>query len=242
MSDFAKYTEVSVNALKFNPKSQEVIEKKQEILNSIAQHYGSKPASILFVGFSPMILAVQGAKISVTDVTDATKNYLDATTIKYSYIDSDGLSAQEKQFDWVIASDEYFTFAESEDEQNAKIALLASLAKKAVITTLRDYKNQDFRDREFSQPLAVRHGKDSKVFLEYHDMDYTNKNAWKTTVYELLGSTAQTHGAFARRSMFFKQLAKFSMDAGARDFYVHKNLMYKSLIKKNYEHVISISF
>jgi hypothetical protein len=50
------------------------------------------------------------------------------------------------------------------------------------------------------------------------------------------------YGPFARRSMFFKQMANFSIAAGARQFYVHKNLMYKSLIKKNYEHVISISF
>jgi len=42
--------------------------------------------------------------------------------------------------------------------------------------------------------------------------------------------------------MFFKQLAKFSIDAGAVNFLVHKNLMYKSLIKKNYEHVVSIQF
>jgi hypothetical protein len=42
--------------------------------------------------------------------------------------------------------------------------------------------------------------------------------------------------------MYFKQLAKFSMDAGASDFIVHKNLMYKSVIRKNYEHVISIRF
>ena len=42
--------------------------------------------------------------------------------------------------------------------------------------------------------------------------------------------------------MFFKQLAKFVYDAGAANFTVHKNLMYKSLIKKNYEHVISVQF
>ena len=51
-----------------------------------------------------------------------------------------------------------------------------------------------------------------------------------------------TSGPYNRRSMFFKQMAKFSLDAGGKNFYVHKNLMYKSLIKKNYEHVISISY
>ena len=61
-------------------------------------------------------------------------------------------------------------------------------------------------------------------------------------VYELYGNKSVVSGPFDRRSMFFKQMAKFSIDAGAKEFYVHKNLMYKSLIRKNYEHVISISF
>ena len=50
------------------------------------------------------------------------------------------------------------------------------------------------------------------------------------------------NGPYLRRALYFKQLAKFSHDAGAVGFNVHKNLMYKSLIKKNYEHVISIRF
>jgi len=62
-------------------------------------------------------------------------------------------------------------------------------------------------------------------------------------VYEIgKDNSLTTYGLFERRTMFFKQLAKFSMDAGAVNFLVHKNLMYKSLIKKNYEHVISIQF
>jgi hypothetical protein len=42
--------------------------------------------------------------------------------------------------------------------------------------------------------------------------------------------------------MYFKQLAKFSTDAGAGGFSVHKNLMYKGLTSKGYEHVITIKF
>jgi len=83
---------------------------------------------------------------------------------------------------------------------------------------------------------------DTKIFLEYHHYDYNDKNAWTTTVYEMQDKNTIVTGPFDRRSMFFKQMAKFSIDAGAKEFYVHKNLMYKSLIKKNYEHVISISF
>jgi hypothetical protein len=60
--------------------------------------------------------------------------------------------------------------------------------------------------------------------------------------YELAGAKAQCRAVSHRKTMYFKQMAKFCMDTGATDFLVHKNLMYKSLIKKNYEHVISVRF
>ena len=239
---YATYTEISVNALKFNPKSKEVIDRKQEILKSIANHYTANPSSTLFYGFSPLMLASTGGQLSVTNINEDTKKYLDEQGIKYTYIDSNELTSYKKKFDWVVAGEEYFTFAVSEEAQRQSVELLAGLAKKLIVTTLRDYKNQDFKEREFSQPLAVRNGKDSKIFVEYHDHDYDEKNIWETNVWEILDKDVKHYGPFRRRSMFFKQLAKFCLDAGAANFYVHKNLMYKSLIKKNYEHVISISF
>jgi len=238
---YATYTNISVNALEFNPKSQDIITKKQEIITSIAQHYNTNPLSILFVGFSSLILGVSYKQIFVTEVTDETKEYLNKQGIKYTYIDPVDLSKYRKQFSWVVASDEYFTFAKTEEEQRQSIQNLANLAKELIITTLRDYKNQDFKDREFSQPLVVHNHNEHRVFLEYHNYDFVDRNSWSTTVYELQGATSKMYGTFDRRTMFFKQMAKFSLDAGAKNFLVHKNLMYKSLIKKNYEHVISIS-
>ena len=42
--------------------------------------------------------------------------------------------------------------------------------------------------------------------------------------------------------MYFKQLANFSASSGAISFSVHKDLMYKGLTKRNYEHVITVKF
>jgi len=124
------------------------------------------------------------------------------------------------------------------------ISNICNLATDFVISTVRDYKNQDFKEREFSQPALVRNGVDQTIYLESHDWDLKDRTRWNTTVYEITRATGNTvmYGAFERRTMFFKQLAKFSMDAGALNFLVHKNLMYKSLLKKNYEHVVSIQF
>ena len=239
---FAGYTETSVNAFEFNPKNQEVVDRKQEILRAIAQHHGNNPTSVLFYGFSPMMLGAGYKQLAVTYINPQIKKFLDLRGVKYTHIAEEDLGNYRKSFDWVVATDEYFTFASSEEQQQTAMQLATGLAKNIIVTTLRDYKNQDFRDREFSQPLAVHASSDTKLYLEYHNYDYTDKNAWTTMVYEMHGRNAVTHGPFARRSMFFKQMANFSISAGAKNFYVHKNLMYKSLIKKNYEHVISISF
>lgn len=96
--DFASYTGSSVNALKFNPKSQEVIERKREILSSIAQHYGNNPASILFYGFSPLMLASTCKQIAVTGINPEIKKFLDSTGVKYVYVEENDLGNYRKQF------------------------------------------------------------------------------------------------------------------------------------------------
>ena len=141
-----------------------------------------------------------------------------------------------------MALDEYFTFAKTDQEQKNNVEELSKLVSEYMITTCKDYKNQEFKDREFSVPALVRSKNDCHVYLEFHDADVHDRNSWKTNVYEIVGNKMNFSGPFDRRALFFKQLAKFTSDAGAEGFSVHKNLMYKSLIKKNYEHVISIRF
>jgi hypothetical protein len=140
-----------------------------------------------------------------------------------------------------IATDEFLTFAEDDLDQQRLISQLSKTAR-TVITTVKDYKNQEFKDREYSQPAIIRNDDEVTAFTEIHIWDKTDKNNWQTRVYELNKDDSLHHGIFKRRALFFKQLAKFTKDAGARNFLVHKNLMYKSLIKKNYEHVISIRY
>jgi hypothetical protein len=164
--------------------------------------------------------------------------------VQYTYIPRDQLVKYTKKFQVVIAADEFFTYANSDQLQQNLVAEISNLVTDYVITTLRDYKNQDYRDREFSQPTVLRNDDNHMIFLEAHEADQTDRNAWSSKIYQIVNpdNVLTTYGAFQRRAMYFKQLAKFSFDAGATNFLVHKNLMYKSLIKRNYEHVISIKF
>jgi hypothetical protein len=239
---FSDYTDAVLSALTFNPRFDDVVARKQEILDGVYRTENLEPTSILFVGFNPAILTCKAKTIAVTEISDQAQAFLKSKNVKFNYINSADLSKYQKQFQCVIAMDEYFTFADSDQAQQEKIAKICNLATAFVVSTIRDYKNQDYKDREFSQPVSVRNGKDTRIFLENHDWDLKDRTLWDTMIYEIEGSSLKTYGTFDRRTMFFKQLAKFSMDAGAVNFLVHKNLMYKSLIKKNYEHVVSIQF
>jgi hypothetical protein len=241
---FANYTDAVLSALTFNPRIDDVVARKQEILDGVYRTENLEPTSVLFVGFNPAILSCKAKTIAATEISDQAQAFLKSKGVKFTYIDSTDLAKHQKQFQCVVAMEEYFTFADSDQAQQEKIAKICNLATAFVISTLRDYKNQDFKDREFSQPALVRSSGTQKIFLESHDWDLKDRTLWNTMVYEIDHPTdaMTSYGIFARRTMYFKQLAKFSMDAGAVNFLVHKNLMYKSLIKKNYEHVVSIQF
>jgi len=241
---FANYTNAILSALEFNPKQADVIARKQDILDGVYQIENLDPTTVLFVGFNPAMLSNRCANMAVTEISDQARKFLDHKGVKYTHIDQQNLAQYRKQFQCVVAMDEYFTFADSDQEQQDKIALICSLATDFVISTIKDYKNQDFKEREFSQPIMVRNNGTNRLFVENHDWDLKDRTKWTSSVYEIDTATDSliSYGKFERRTMYFKQLAKFSNDAGAVNFLVHKNLMYKSLIKKNYEHVVSIQF
>jgi hypothetical protein len=241
---FANYTDAVLSALTFNPRLDDVVARKQEVLDGVYRTENLEPTSILFVGFNPAILSCKSKTIAVTEIGDQAQQFLDARGVKFTYIPCSELYKHSKQFECVVAMEEYFTFAENDQDQQDKIAKICNLATAFVVSTLRDYKNQDYKDREFSQPALIRNSGEQKIFLESHDWDLKDRTLWNTMVYEIdqPSDAMKSYGVFNRRTMYFKQLAKFSMDAGAVNFLVHKNLMYKSLIKKNYEHVVSIQF
>lgn len=239
---FESYTDNLYRAFKSHQKPADIIKRKKEIIDGVGEFHNFIPDSILFVGFSPAILATNCKNLAVTNISQDARTILDTNNIKYTYIDAKDLSQYSKVFDVVVALDEYFTFADSDTDQKNKVSEICNLAKEYVITTCKDYKNQDFKDKEFSIPALIRGSNQNSVYLEFHDYDLQDRNKWTTQVFEIANNQLTSVGPFTRRAMFFKQLAKFSADAGAVGFSVHKNLMYKSLIKKNYEHVISIRF
>lgn len=238
MNHFVDYSNAVFDAFLSHAKKREIVERKQEIIDGIREHTDREIASILFVGFNPAVLTVDIPDVSVTEVSDRTYQWIKQENPRVKFYDG----VEPKKFDAIIALDEYLTFAATEDSQKSLITNLCMMTNKVLVTTVKDYKNQNFKEREYSQPAIIRSGNTISAYTEIHDWSMTDKNSWISSLYCLSGPNADCLGQFDRRTLFFKQLAKFTADAGARNFAVHANLMHKSLIKKNYEHVISIAF
>ena len=147
MSDFATLSDVNLLAFKNNNRSNDVVVKKQEIVNALAQFHNLSPTQPLFVGFSSFVMAGYPAEIAITSVGQDVLDYLTERKVKYRYIPEIELINYRKRFDVVVVADEYFTYADSDQTQKDLVGQISSLATDYVITTLRDYKNQDYKDR-----------------------------------------------------------------------------------------------
>lgn len=244
MTSFSEISNVNFKAFINNNRSADVVAKKQEIIDGLGIFHNLTPTSILFVGFSGFVMANYSAELYITAIDQEIRDFLIKSGVKITYIPEADLINYRKKFQVVIAVDEFFTYANSDNDQKILVSEICNLTQEFVITTLRDYKNQEFKDREFGIPTLIKTPNFSSVFLEAAEWNQIDRSSWTSAIYQIdtSNNTLNTYGRFNRRTMYFKQLAKFSADAGAVNFLVHKNLMYKGLYKKNYEHVITMRF
>ena len=145
-------------------------------------------------------------------------------------------------YDIVLGLDQTMTWFNTEDEQREFIKQVGQVTKGTFITSLVDYKNQTSQSRMADLPLTININGKQNLFINHRSWNPSDRqcyeNHWLHIEEDKLIGTSTTK----RRTMFFKQLAKFSGDAGGTGFKIHKNLFYKPLINKTFEHVISIDY
>lgn len=237
MNSYADYNNSIFNAFLSNSKQTDIINKKTEIFNKVFEYHNHVPDNYLFVGFNPFLLTLKGKNITLTETNETIFSWISNQNITVNK-----LGKNENKFDCIIAMDEYLTFCENDDQFREKINVIGNLCSNLFVTSVKDYKNQDFREREYSIPAVIKTAKSTKAYIEIHDWSINDRSSFKTYLYELSDNSSRFNGQYIRKPIYFKQMARFCLDLGVTDFLVHKNIMYKSLIKKNYEHVISVNF
>jgi len=237
--EFTGISPAILSAYNAYQRKEDLVERKYQLLKSVLDANNNDNGSILFLGFDPWILADWSPRnIFVGLITDEVAAFLDDNNVFYTRLYDDEIH-NTIPFDVVVAADEFLTYADN--NQRDLVDLLSELANELFVTTFRDYKNLPPQSRDFSLPTVIKNDESFSVFVEYHNYEYKVKNRWTSYIYEN-GNAINTYGGFKRQPMFFKQLAKFAYDAGATNFTIHRDLMFKSLVKKSYEHIISVSF
>ena len=238
IDQYISYTNANFTAFVEFQRTAELIARKKAILDQLLAEKNLNPISYLFVGFNPWIFGIDRGKSITLVVHDAAQREWFSTNRK-DIVLCDSIPVDTK-YNAVIATDEIMSFILDDRDQQQLCRDLISVCSGIVITTMRDYKNMDPRDREFSYPIAIKtNNNDTVVYLEHHQQH--NSFQWTCFLYKLSQQQSSLMDSYDRRAVYFRQMAKFFTDAGGKDFYMHKNLWYKNLIKKNFEHLISIT-
>ena len=82
---FKSYTDCILRAFILHTKQAEIIKRKKEIIDDIADFYNFSPRSVLYIGFNPAILSDLTADITVTEVSQSTTNFLKSKNVKFKY-------------------------------------------------------------------------------------------------------------------------------------------------------------
>ena len=144
-------------------------------------------------------------------------------------------------FDYTFAADEHFTKSSTEAEQVMAIEALSKLTNIALYTTLKDYRNMHASQRFFQEPFEVKTPAGEAIIIRKRDWNKSDRQQWTNREWIIQNDELIVCAPVECRTMYFKQLAKFSSDAGAKNFQVEKKQMYKPLFSKSFEYIICIS-
>lgn len=231
-SEFQTYNKAVTSAFHELIKTDDLVARKTENFQKVLKSYNDIK-TVLCCGYGPVAVGLQNAGY-------------DVSLLDYS---ADGIPVQSnpfKEFDFnvrydaVIALDEYITFAADEEAQKEQLNNLCDMTGKVLIVTLSDYKNMSENSKDYSDPQGYKTVSGYTTYLEKHTK---GRNHFQTKVYKIDHNDELTvYGPVARRTMFFKQLARQTENNKATKFLFQKNMMYKGMLKKNYEHIITIDF
>ena len=144
-------------------------------------------------------------------------------------------------FDYTFAADEHFTKSSTEAEQVMAIEALSKLTNIALYTTLKDYRNMHASQRFFQEPFEVKTPAGEAIIIRKRDWNKSDRQQWTNREWIIQNDELIVCAPIECRTMYFKQLATFSSDAGAKNFQVEKKQMYKPLFSKSFEYIICIS-
>lgn len=149
--------------------------------------------------------------------------------------------AGHSRFSLILALDEVLTKEEHEQDQRKHISQLIELLDTGglLLASLRDFKNSNFHRRPLGDSCFNMLGDLKIITQEVNDINHLDKQAWNQKLYVTVNDgnfTCLDLGK--RRTLYFKQLAKYCLDAGAPNFGVLKDTFWRNHLRRSPEHIV----
>ena len=223
-------------------KFLKLVELKSQIIKDVMEYQAGDFGTALVLGFNPVLWHicndVEGFKFTVLCIddheADFIRNHEDLKNLVEVVTKEE---AQGKKYDIVLALDSYFTRFSSEARQKEIIAEAHEYTGKALVTTVKDFKNMKSVDRLVDPPMVINSGNASHVFVCHRNWDRTDKQKFKETMYQLSDGELLSQVTEHKRTLYFKQLAKYVHDLGCKEFKISQSHFYKNLFSRSYEYI-----
>jgi len=207
------------------------VKTKISVVDKVFDSIGFAPRSIYMTAYNPI----------ADQLAEEYDVYLPADCMSLVTNSRVSVATEDRTYDCVLALDEYLTYFADEQQQKDQLARLAKLCKGWLITTLVDYKN--LAPYKKNQVEVIHDYKSDAIFLEQNSPISTDKQAWNSWFYAITNhQVLDSVGPIPRRTMYFKQLAKYASDLGSLNYVVQKNTLYRGFGRKHWEHIITIRF
>ena len=145
-----------------------------------------------------------------------------------------------KQYDTILALDEYFTYFTSEENQRDEIANISKLVAPGgvMLTSMRDYRNNPVHKRFMGDTSYININGSHHVVIEINTPNSEHNQIWHQLNFVIKdGESAISYEIGDRRTLYFKQLAKYCKDAGSKQFGVIKENFWKAPWRRTTEHI-----
>ncbi len=145
-----------------------------------------------------------------------------------------------QKYDTVLALDEYFTYSDSEQSQRTTIENSVKMlcSGGVLLASIRDYRNNPVHKRNLGDCSYINISSKHYVIVEINQPDAANSQSWAQTNFVIENDDAATAYELGnRRTLYFKQLAKYCNDAGCKQFGILKEHFWKSPWRRSFEHI-----
>lgn len=145
-----------------------------------------------------------------------------------------------KKYDTILALDETLCRYSNENLQKQAINNLLDLLsnKGLMLVSLRDYRNGNFHRRPLGDTVLNEIDGEEYVTVEVNIHDSHDKQSWKQKMYLIKNhQEMQVIDCGDRRTLYFKQLAKYSNDFGNTRFGIYKEIFWRGTWRRTPEHL-----